>query len=444
MKPEPSHIPTPPNPFQTPPNPSLDVIVVGAGPAGAIAARALALGGVRVQVLERYRFPRNKPCGGAISMRAMGRFPFLRDALPRVSTRLISRLCLESPSGETVTLESPSPAALMIRRIEFDDALVRLAQEAGADLIEGVEVVQAQRDDAGVCLTARNGRVFRAPLVVAADGANSVLARRLGLNAGWPPASVALDMMEETSFDDLQCQDPDLLWVAYGYKGSHGYAYIFPKHRHVNVGIGYLLSYYRSDVDEAPYHLQGHLVESLCARGALAGTSQRCRFTPALIPVGGPLKRTVVDRVLLTGDAGGFVNGFSAEGIYYAMVSGDLAARAILGGSPAAYERLWRREIGAELRDSVLVQRFLFRDPARIDRMVCGARSYPSLAQGLVDYAMGRLTYRAARRRLILKVPTVVAKMVMESFGFSTIRVPWHNRRSQLTPQTRFCNRSPS
>lgn len=350
-------------------------------------------------------------------MRAMDRFPVLQEVLPHVSTRLISHLRLESPSGETVTLESPSPAALMIRRIEFDERLARLAEEAGARLVEGVEVVQAQRDDPGVRLTARNGCIFQAPLVIAADGANSVVARRLGLNAGWPPASVALDMMEETSFDDLRCPDPDLLWVAYGYKRSHGYAYIFPKQRHINVGIGYLLSYYRSEVDEAPYRLQEQLVESLCAKGELAGASQRRQFTPALIPVGGPLERTVGDRVLLTGDAGGFVNGFSAEGIYYAMVSGDLAARAILVGSPAAYEKLWRHEIGVELRDSVLVQRFLFRDPSRIDRMVCGAKFYPSLAQGLVDYAMGRLTYRAARRRLILKVPRVVAHVAMEAFG---------------------------
>jgi hypothetical protein len=109
-------------------------------------------------------------------------------------------------------------------------------------------------------------------LVVAADGVHSVTARRLGLNAGWPARAVALDMMEETPRETLRDVDPDTLWVAYGYEPSdarrhpagtgaaEGYAYIFPKRDHVNVGIGYVLSYYRNAVSAAPYHLQRQLV----------------------------------------------------------------------------------------------------------------------------------------------------------------------------------------
>ena len=115
----------------------LDVLVVGAGPAGATAARALAMAGARVRLIDRARFPRNKPCGGAISMRAIGRFPYLAAALDRVPTHHISRLHLEGPGGGSVLLRSATPAALMIRRVEFDDLLVRLAQEAGAELCEG-------------------------------------------------------------------------------------------------------------------------------------------------------------------------------------------------------------------------------------------------------------------------------------------------------------------
>ena len=123
----------------------MDVLVVGAGPAGATAARTLALGGARGRIVDRYRFPRNKPCGGAISMRALRRFPYLSSALKRISTRLISRLRLQSPAGESVDLQSDTPAALMIRRVEFDELLVRLAQEAGAELTEDVEIVQVER-----------------------------------------------------------------------------------------------------------------------------------------------------------------------------------------------------------------------------------------------------------------------------------------------------------
>jgi flavin-dependent dehydrogenase len=347
-------------------------------------------------------------------MRALRRFPYLAGALSRISTRNISRLHMESPAGECVDLESAEPAALMIRRIEFDDLLVRLALEAGAEFVGGVEITQATHRDEDVVLTARDGSTFRAPYVVAADGANSAVARRLGLNKGWKAADVALDMMEETPFDALRCADPDLLWVAYGYKKSKGYAYVFPKRTHVNVGIGYVLEHYRNEIDSAPYELQERFVGALCTGGVLDGRSDRTRFTPALIPVGGPLTRTSTDRVIVVGDAGGFVNGFTAEGIYYAMVTGHLAARALASGTTRAFARLWQAEIGSELRDSVLVQRFLFCNLARIDAMVRGARRHPAIASAIVDYAIGNRSYFEARQRLILRFPWLVLRVLFD------------------------------
>jgi flavin-dependent dehydrogenase len=78
-----------------------------------------------------------------------------------------------------------------------------------------------------------------------------------------------------------------------------------------------------------PYELQRKFVDRLRSGGVVVGDSVRANFTPFLIPVGGPLRRPGRGRVLLAGDAGGFVNGFTAEGIYYAMVSGELAARTV-------------------------------------------------------------------------------------------------------------------
>jgi geranylgeranyl reductase family protein len=394
----------------------VDALVVGAGPAGATAARALAKGGARVTMVDRARFPRNKACGGAISVRALGRFPYLGSALERIPTHWLSRLHLESPNGTAALLTSPSPAALMIRRVEFDDLLVRLAVEAGADLIEGVEITQASESSDGVELRARDGRRFRAPLVVAADGVYSVIARRLGVNPGWAPTSVALDLMEETPHDTLRSQDPQTLWLCYGHGGSEGYAYVFPKRDHVNVGVGYVLDYFRGQINAAPYDVQASLINTLRGRGVLSGRSSRRHFTPYQIPVGGPLARTNTDRVVLAGDAGGFVNGITAEGIYYAMVSGDLAARALIQAGPAAYRALWRREIGGELRDAVLVQRDLLTTPSRIDRLVAGTRGAPELAAFVIQYAMGEISYQRARRRLLAAAPLAAIRLFLRHF----------------------------
>jgi geranylgeranyl reductase family protein len=383
---------------------------------------------MRVLMVERFALPRQKPCGGGISTRVFVRFPYLQDALASIPHLPVSSLYLEGPSGDVFRMQSNGPAVVLIRRIEFDHLLVRLAVAAGARVLAPAAVAQAQQDVEGVSLKLRDGRRLRAPMVIAADGVNSVVARRLGLNSGWPAGQVALDMMEETPTATLRSADPETLWVFYGYGGAEGYAYVFPKLDHVNVGIGYLLSYFRERVDEHPYALQRRFVDDLRARGLLDGESRREHFTPYLIPVGGPLRRTAAGRVLLAGDAGGFVNGFSAEGIYYAMVTGDLAAGALLDARQAdgavapaearrRYARAWRREIGAELRDSVLIQRYLFHSPATMDRVVRGAMAYPAFAELLIDYATGRLSYRAARRRFLRRFPRLGLRLAWLALG---------------------------
>src|SRR5206468_5040065 len=120
------------------------------------------------------------------------------------------------------------------------------------------------------------------------------------------------------------------------------------------VGIGYVLAHYRQAIDTAPYELQRRFIETLRSRGIIAGESVRRNFTPFQIPVGGPLRRPGRGRILLAGDAGGFVNAFTAEGIYYAMVSGDLAARTVIAGGmdpslrdlASPYRRACNHEVG--------------------------------------------------------------------------------------------------
>jgi flavin-dependent dehydrogenase len=434
-------------------SPADPVTVVGAGPAGATAALALASAGIAVRLLDKSGFPRNKPCGGGMSARVLQRFPYLVGALPRIAAHRVSRLYLEGPDGSSTTIDARGTAALMIRRVDFDALLVSLAVEAGARLTTGADIVQVREDDERVTLTARSGDQFTASVVIAADGVNSVVARRLGINTGWPASAVALDMMEETPRALLRDADPGSLWVAYGYDpetgngnrgvealrhkkaggnprrraSAEGYAYVFPKRDHVNVGIGYVLSHFRETIDGAPYDVQRRFVERLRDRGVLVGESVRRHFTPALIPIGGPLRQTGRGRVLLAGDAGGFVNAVTAEGIYYAMVTGELAAHAVRS-SPAVsrlagiYRRACDHEIGAELRDSVRIQRYLFADGRRIARLVHGAHRERAAVDLIVDFVKGSRSYSDLRRRLLARSPYLLLSFVRDCLSTRPLR----------------------
>src|SRR5258705_446404 len=141
--------------------------------------------------------------------------------------------------------------------------------------------------------------------------------------------------------------------------------------------------------------------------------SSRRHFTPFLIPVGGPIRRTGTARMLVAGDAGGFVNAFSAEGIYYAMVSGDLAAASVAETlarrQPAnvSYRARWNAEIGAELAEAVVLQRLMFEDARKIDALVEASAKRTPLVDAVPRWAPGLETYTALRRQIVLRNPLV-------------------------------------
>jgi geranylgeranyl reductase family protein len=394
-----------------------------------VAARTLAAAGLSTLLVDRAAFPRNKPCGGGISVRALTRFPWLESALADIDVHRISRLHLEGPENAAVNLVTDDPTVLLIRRVAFDHALVRAAAAAGARVESGFEIAQVETTPDAVMLQARDGRRVSAPFVVAADGVHSVIAKRTGVNARWPRTHLAIDMMEETPVSTLRSAQPDVLWVAYAYNGLDGYAYVFPKTAHVNVGIGCLLSHFDRQVDTAPYALQEQFVSSLTARGVLHGRSDRQCFTPFLIPVGGPLPRAWHGRILFAGDAGGFVNAITAEGIYYAMASGELAGRAVAARSGQAtpdavgraYEHAWRTEFGAELADAVLIQRHAFASHARVRDAISGIASMRGVSGAILEYVQGRLSYRSLRRRLLLRFPLTLWRMARHNRGAAAL-----------------------
>jgi geranylgeranyl reductase family protein len=405
---------------------TFDVIVVGAGPAGATAAKLLGEAGVSTLLLDKSVFPRDKPCGGGISARVIQRFPYLQVALANIPVNWVNKVYLESPGGFSVDYQSDDPLYLMIRRCEFDNLLFSLARKH-VELRAPAMVRKVEVSAAGATVTvdvSGETREYQCKLVLGCDGANSIVARASGLRSGSVQTEYAIDMMEETPYEELNLAERDRMYIYYRIRSHYGYGYVFPKVSHVNLGVGFKLDYYLSKLRGEHYAHHSSFVRDLASKQLVAGRSNHLNFRAFPLPISGPLPRTYTDRILLSGDAGGFVNALTAEGIYYAMVSGEHAARTAIAAvksnnftSPmlARYGQSWKQEAGVELEKSVSFQRLLLSDSNRVDRVVKAASRNPMLADLLARYATGALPHHQFTRALIRRaLPTYIREKARE------------------------------
>ena len=324
-----------------PPADEADVIVVGAGPAGATTAFYLAQSGLDVLLLEKSRFPREKVCGDGLTPRAvkalvgMGIKVGEQDGWVRnKGLRVIGAgLRLEMPWPE---LSSYPGYGLVRTRHDMDEALARRAQQAGARLLEGVTVTGPVRHErsgriTGVLARPEGGdeRSYAARVVVAADGNSSRLSVAMGLRKRDDrPLGVAVrTYYQSPRHDDDYLESWLDLWD--GDRLLPGYGWIFGMGDGTsNVGLGLL------NTSAAFGHTDYHALLRKWLKGMPAewGFTEENRTAPvrgAALPMGFNRTPHYHQGLLLVGDAGGMVNPFNGEGIAYAMESGEILARTI-------------------------------------------------------------------------------------------------------------------
>lgn len=336
-----------------------EVLVVGASVGGATAAETLVRAGVPVVLLER-DLQRVKPCGGAVPPVAFSEFDLPQDLI----ARKVHRTLVHSPSERIADVEvagvhaSENDYVAMVCREVFDPFLRRRAVSAGATLIEG-QLQTLAVDSTGVTATYRDKasgatREIRAAAVIGADGAYSPTARALGL----PNLPRCVALQERIRLPEAKmARWEDTADLYLGPEVSPDlYAWAFPKKDHVAVGIG---AGHGNTKDAR------QLLENLKRRIApeLEGGEIFMQEAHAL-PMH-PRPQIAFDRVMLIGDAAGLVVGTSGEGIYWAMKSGQLAARVLADSLPDTslralrrYQQSWWREYGTMYRFLRMLQRW--------------------------------------------------------------------------------------
>jgi geranylgeranyl reductase family protein len=301
-----------------------DAIVVGAGPAGSTAALRLSRAGARVLLLDRERFPRDKPCGGGLTERAVKQLPVAVDP---VVEEVVDRFELGFRYGTRFERRGERPLVLMTQRRRLDAFLAEQAVGAGAVFRDGVRATPVEADG-----TVRfDGTAARADVVVGADGVNGLTARALGF--GDRRHGVAL----EGNVPYVHAREGRWRGRAVVELGTvpGGYAWVFPKGEHVNVGVGGWHT-------EGP-RLREHLERACSGYGLPFDRLESVRgYRLPMRRVG---EMPVRGRVLLVGDAAGLVDPLSGDGIYEALLSSRLAAEAVLSGDLESYGDRLAREL---------------------------------------------------------------------------------------------------
>ena len=370
-----------------------DALIVGAGPAGSATAIRLARGGARVLLVDRERFPRDKPCGGGLTGRALAHAPC--DVAPVVEHE-VARLRLRLRYGTSFERDAGAPLILMTRRWRLDQHLLEQAALAGADVHDGSRLTNLVVGADRVTAELDGGRVA-ARVLVGADGANGTVAREAGLGGG-VVRGVALE--GNVSWDTLPRDCYERTAVIELGQPAGGYGWVFPKGDHANLGVGGWGS-------EGPT-LRRELRRLAEAHGVPEGALEQVRGHRL------PMRRPGSDapargRVLLVGDAAGLVDPLSGDGIYEAFLSAGLAARAILGGALDGYAAALSGALDDHAGASWAAKRALDRHPAacfwaarapRVFGVVAGLLrgdvAHPAEARGLARPPL-RLIARLAR-----------------------------------------------
>ncbi|PWT96013.1 MAG: hypothetical protein C5B55_00540 [Blastocatellia bacterium] len=390
---------------------NFDLLIVGAGPSGSFAAELLAKADVRVALFDGRPEGEPKPCGGGVTAKALKAWPQLLGAIGRT----INELDLYSPSGKKLHLELDEPFAIY-SRVVFDSYLRDRARDAGATVVpDRVSARKTKPVDSGWKLFTDRGTEYRGRILIGAEGANSGIAKMLA--GPLPPSDMEVAFGYRAPLP-ASGEAPTVVaflprWV--------GYAWAFPRPDHVSFGIAttqdafehqplddllwrFMITYYQQrDDSQIRFWKESNGSEKI--ESELRATSERyAARIPGLADKTWETRTVCGQNWALLGDAAGFADPVTGEGIYYALRSAELLAECYLNGSLEEYETRWREDFGAELRRAAQMRRRFYGNfwgAPFTERMIEFAKGHRGVRRVLGDLIAGEQGYVDLRRKLL-------------------------------------------
>jgi geranylgeranyl reductase family protein len=331
-----------------------DLIIVGAGPSGASAGRVAGKKGLSTLLLEKEKFPRYKPCGGALSSYALSCLDFeLSDS---IIERSISKIRAHFRDDFQEGRKEENLAVLISRTI-FDNFLLEKARETGIEVHTGEKVLDCiERED---CVEVRSvSNTYLGKFALISEGSNGSL--KYKVRSRDKRTEYDLSLVSEVPEEDQAIKNrfPDTIDIHFGITQG-GYGWIFPHTGYYSVGISGVAQY----LEHPKIVMQRFLQEN--------GFYGDFPIHSHTIPIGGIKRATVKSRLLLSGDAAGFVDAFTGEGMAHAIRSGQIAAEVVSDivnqdlkpSTLKEYEARCRQEFGSFLANSLIMAKTMYSFP---------------------------------------------------------------------------------
>jgi geranylgeranyl reductase family protein len=397
---------------------SFDVVIIGAGPAGSSTARYAAELGLKTVLLDKRALPRFKACGGALSSRNI---PLLGQHALNAINCDVQELRLYSPTFNRFSYRNVE--GHFVIREDFDFAMVADARDAGAIVMEDCAVSAVETGGGGLYEISTSRGILRANYVVAASGyAHQPFLKNLGIPRLQQQEKdyMAACFVSETPVDNGVLAetglDRHILAIFFG-AVPNGYGWVFVKDGFLNIGIGATAVLLKDVGAMRAYNL---FLDNLRRRGIIPPDLELGAGVGCPLPFKHTAERTVFGKLLLVGDAAGFVSPLSGEGLYYSIKGGQLAAEAIFrhkeNSTPLpAYEDAWRREFGNDLNKyGYFMRTQIYKSSRRMELAVALGKKDPHLALILNKMLYGLYNYKQTLVRSLARLPVSLMKAVFK------------------------------